>query len=1088
MDNTLPGGTILRYRNGYYDAASLGRVFLTNVSLSPAPSGIVVPQGGTVTIDVSGYASDGDYAITCSEDWLEDDFTFTSVTQSGDDNCTFELEALSDAEITTPQSVLYPYLDVTFVSSGGDTVDVSFYFAVVEASDITYTAAESLDTASGKTVTLDAAVYSPFGDDSMTCSDPIGSDSDKITFTRSGCDFTVTAKADAATGATSFKVYFTTLDGRVGLESFAFNITSTAMTLTSPAGLSVAAGGTIEIDAGKYAKDSSHVITCGAATVADATKLTVTRPDVDTGTLRPAHLANSCVYRIVAASGAAAGATTFTVPYTSTGGDTHTGTVTVNIGADSDISYTAPTGLARGIGQLLIIDASDYASDGSYAIGCQDATGIAAAFASVIRTSDCNFRIRMGLTQGAATFVVPYVSSGGDTHSGMVSVRIGPDSQITITTPSEAQTTIAAGLTRTIDFSDFATDGTWTISCAITTTSTDITLGTATGCSMPITSGNTDTTAVVGVVYTSAGGHQRTAQFTLNVGGARSLLFSAPVGLQLAKSGSLTVEALDHLYDAGYTVTCADATSVDSKISVSRSGCDFTVTAGTTAGEATFTVPFNRQGGTTFNGTVSVVILAFAQLDAAGCTDGTFVDTTANPIVVGANNDLVNDCQALVAIQNSYAAVGGNDDLASTAFPRTWGTGTATQKKIANWTGVTVAGKRVTQLILTNIQLEGSITADYGRLTALTHLLLYINKLSGSLPPEIGNLTNLVQLNLVQNDLTGSIPVEIGRLTKLTQLGIDNNELTGSIPTEIGNLTSLTSLNLDSNELSGSIPAEIGNLTSLVDLQLNDNQLTGSIPAEIGNLTRLSDLGLHNNQLSGAIPSQMSSFSRIRTLELRNNELTGSIPAGLASLASTLRKFSICGNKLTGDVPTALRSTFFLFGYPHTRGYSPVQCQRVPRPLDTLNSASCTNGTYVDLRANPRVTGNNNDLVEDCLALVAAHNAMAAASENQLLPDAISMRNWGATNPVFVFRRNMIWEWNGVTVSGGRVTSLDLSSSSLGGPIPSRVRQAQGSNAALSPKQPILRGDTIGVGQYQHPFAALPQRQSALWQHSDPAR
>ena len=68
-----------------------------------------------------------------------------------------------------------------------------------------------------------------------------------------------------------------------------------------------------------------------------------------------------------------------------------------------------------------------------------------------------------------------------------------------------------------------------------------------------------------------------------------------------------------------------------------------------------------------------------------GCSDGTFVDLTANPRVVGANNDLVEDCQALVAAQNHWAASSSNNDIALNHALRTWGTGTATEKRITNW-------------------------------------------------------------------------------------------------------------------------------------------------------------------------------------------------------------------------------------------------------------------------------------------------------------------------------------------------------------------------------------------------------------------
>ena len=93
-------------------------------------------------------------------------------------------------------------------------------------------------------------------------------------------------------------------------------------------------------------------------------------------------------------------------------------------------------------------------------------------------------------------------------------------------------------------------------------------------------------------------------------------------------------------------------------------------------------MPYSSTGGDTHNGVISLVIGAVPTLDVAGCTDGTFVDLTANPRVTGANNDLVEDCQALVAAQNLWAGVAANGELLTAYFIRSWGTGTPEQQKI----------------------------------------------------------------------------------------------------------------------------------------------------------------------------------------------------------------------------------------------------------------------------------------------------------------------------------------------------------------------------------------------------------------------
>ena len=117
-------------------------------------------------------------------------------------------------------------------------------------------------------------------------------------------------------------------------------------------------------------------------------------------------------------------------------------------------------------------------------------------------------------------------------------------------------------------------------------------------------------------------------------------------------------------------------------------------------------------------------------LSSTGCTDGTYVNTTNDPRVAGDNNDLVEDCLAIVAIQNSWAT-SANAGLTSGAALRNWGTGL-----IATWSGLTVetvsGANRVTELEsvgrrrgrFLNTQITGVLPADIGKLTALTKISL----------------------------------------------------------------------------------------------------------------------------------------------------------------------------------------------------------------------------------------------------------------------------------------------------------------------------------------------------------------------------
>ena len=430
-------------------------------------------------------------------------------------------------------------------------------------------------------------------------------------------------------------------------------------------------------------------------------------------------------------------------------------------------------------------------------------------------------------------------------------------------------------------------------------------------------------------------------------------------------------------------------------------------------------------------------------MSSAGCTNGTFVDTATYPRVTGANNDLVEDCLVLVAVQNHWASNTANNNLPANHRLRSWGT--SANQKINTWPGITVYSKRVAYVNLSNTS----------RSRRNSHFL------SGTIPPQLGNLSALTKLDLGGNRLTGNIPTQLAHLSRLVTLRLYLNRLTGTIPTQFARLSNLTSLYLNYNRLTGNIPAQLAQLSRLKWIKLNSNRLTGTIPAQ---LARLSDL---------------------RQLSVGYNQLTGNISAGLASLAR-FTTLGICQNYLTGSIPTGLRTGITLIGYPTSRGYNPIACQRTstptptpttrpttatfppcpdgivrygctappttapPRPTTTrppasrsiprLLAAGCTNGIFVDTAANPRITGANNDLVEDCLALVAAQNHWASNATNStsVLASSHPLRTWGTRT------NQKINTWPGITVSSKRVTRVDLSNSSrtsnfINGTIPIQI-------------------------------------------------
>ena len=126
------------------------------------------------------------------------------------------------------------------------------------------------------------------------------------------------------------------------------------------------------------------------------------------------------------------------------------------------------------------------------------------------------------------------------------------------------------------------------------------------------------------------------------------------------------------------------------------------------------------------------------------------------------NPGLVSDCEALLAARDILAGTATLDWSASTP--------------IDQWEGVTLAGipQRVTELVLIENGLTGTIPAELGSLSRLRQLYLYQNRLTGTIPAELGDLGDLQWMSLSANELTGEIPVTLGRLTKLEELHLDS--------------------------------------------------------------------------------------------------------------------------------------------------------------------------------------------------------------------------------------------------------------------------------------------------------------------------
>lgn len=211
-------------------------------------------------------------------------------------------------------------------------------------------------------------------------------------------------------------------------------------------------------------------------------------------------------------------------------------------------------------------------------------------------------------------------------------------------------------------------------------------------------------------------------------------------------------------------------------------------------------------------------LILLGVLLAAGCSENTRPTEPLIPPVVPDNPDRA----VLVALYNATGGSGWESD-------GNWNSASA----IRTWYGVrTNSSGAVTELVLDDNNLTGTLPSQLGELAELERLVLDGNSLTGRVPPDLGNLGKLTMLNLRDNSLSGSIPAELGALASLDTLDLFNNDLSGPIPAALGNLASVQRLTVGWNELTGPIPAELGQLDNATYINFSRNELTGTIPPE----------------------------------------------------------------------------------------------------------------------------------------------------------------------------------------------------------------------------------------------------------------
>ena len=220
------------------------------------------------------------------------------------------------------------------------------------------------------------------------------------------------------------------------------------------------------------------------------------------------------------------------------------------------------------------------------------------------------------------------------------------------------------------------------------------------------------------------------------------------------------------------------------------------------------------------------------------------------------------------------------------------------------------ACRSLTDLILTDTNLTGSLPPDWTGPQALQHLELSTCNFSGSLPSSWPS--PLRQLDLSNNTFVGTLPEawsQSDSFLLLSSLSLRNNQLSGTLPScWAATALQLSDLSLVGNKLTGTIPAAWARadaFPALTQLTLTQNQLSGSLPASWP--STISVLWLDGNSFSGSLPASLSLMPQLKYIDLSDNNFTGELPAawGLPKRFPSMQIIRCINTLLSGSLPAS---------------------------------------------------------------------------------------------------------------------------------------------------------------------------------------
>ena len=921
-----------------------------------APTGLSVATNQTLTIDASDYASDGSNTISCEDAVRVNTRQLQSVVRGrGVNGCKFT--------ITPPHSSVAPSVpystsfSVPYTSSGGGIAIRIVSVRVTAPSSIDFTAPAATPAVTvGGSLRLDLGAYASDGRYTVYCGAPVIVTGAASLFNQAGC--IVYLSAGSSAGTATVEVTYTSSGGANSTQTVSVEVIEASnITFTPPSGLIVGTNRTLVIDASEYVSetDDSYAIACGDATSIDTVEIqSVTR--------------NGCMFTVTPK--AVQGMASFVVPYTSDGGDTENGTINLQVGPPSTILFTDPDLYRATTPTSLMIDASTFVSDNAaYNISCGGVAFEPREITSVVAASpgSCSYTVTLTGTPGPSSLTINYISTGGHSVTARVSLTVAASS-ITFTAPSTAPAATAGG-TVTIDAGAFARDGRFAITCGTATnSSSSISSISRNGCVYTVTAGaSADASASFTVPYTSSGGATANGVVPVNIGQSSSVSYTALTDLRVATGATKTFDLSSAATDGGYRISCGAASSISPSLtSVSNTGCNFAVTAGSTQGTATFTVRFTSAGGTNADGVVSVNVGAASSL----------AFRPPSGLILGAGNTRVFDLSSYATDGNYAVKCGNPSSIPSSRL-------TVSRGSLKADGGFDAKG---CQFTVTAYDTQGATSFSVPVTSEATD-----TEVTATVNIAIGAASNIVFSGLPAA-YAPTVPVDLPPIPKLDPndcsrftINITANSIFGgAILADCQALVALQ--NHWATEANRNLPlnhflrtwgtsterldrwegVQVGTQGSrglVIGLDLSMQGIRGTLPPGFGSgfgagegLRHLRTLDLNGNYLTGTMPASLNSFSQV-PLEL-------AVP--ISGETGSLQRFYFCNNYFRGALPTLLSDAraniqrqSFSPSSLFAAGDIPCQLQGSP-PAAKARSSSYTYarvGTGAERRVTAWITG-----------------------------------------------------------------------------------------------------------------------------------